>query len=184
MVNGRQTKNLPGCKTDMLDCQWGATLHAHGLLRAGFVPPAHIRDLQDYMRLRADHIALAASHVQPAAWPWCEPSSTVSAIPIDCCRYATSRFSAPKPSGSRESLRGTWDAKHLFALRQALQSWEHYQHQITECDRQILALLPRPTTNSRQAIPPTPSHANVRVPTPQISGNCVTSSRSYATGRT
>ena len=26
MVNGRQTRNLPGRKTDMQDCQWGATL--------------------------------------------------------------------------------------------------------------------------------------------------------------
>src|SRR5204863_277403 len=46
MVDGRQTRNLPGRKTDMKDCQWGATLHAHGLLRAGFVPPASIRRLQ------------------------------------------------------------------------------------------------------------------------------------------
>ena len=43
MVNGKQTRNLPGRKTDMKDCQWGATLHAHGLLQPGFVPPAHIR---------------------------------------------------------------------------------------------------------------------------------------------
>jgi transposase len=64
MVNGRQTRNLPGRKTDMQDCQWGATLHAHGLLRAGFVPTADIRRMQDYLRLRADHIASAASHVQ------------------------------------------------------------------------------------------------------------------------
>ena len=28
MVDGRQTRNLPGRKTDMKDCQWGATLHA------------------------------------------------------------------------------------------------------------------------------------------------------------
>ncbi len=42
MVNGRQTRNLPGRKTDMKGSQWGATLHAHGLLKAGFVPPAHI----------------------------------------------------------------------------------------------------------------------------------------------
>jgi hypothetical protein len=55
MVDGRQTRNLPGRKTDMKDCQWGATLHAHGLLRAGFVPPANIRRLQDYLRLRGDH---------------------------------------------------------------------------------------------------------------------------------
>ena len=34
MVNGRQTRNLPGRKTDMVDCQWGATLHMHGCARA------------------------------------------------------------------------------------------------------------------------------------------------------
>ncbi|MGH2396194.1 MAG: IS110 family transposase, partial [bacterium] len=33
VVNGRHVKNLPGRKTDMADCQWLATLHAHGLLR-------------------------------------------------------------------------------------------------------------------------------------------------------
>jgi len=64
MVNGKYTRNLPGRKTDMKDCQWGATLHAHGLLRAGFVPPADIRRLQDYLRLRADHIVSASASVQ------------------------------------------------------------------------------------------------------------------------
>ena len=64
MVNGRQTRNLPGRKTDMQDCQWGATLTCARTLRAGFVPPADIRRLQDYLRLRADHVASAATHVQ------------------------------------------------------------------------------------------------------------------------
>jgi hypothetical protein len=43
--------NLPGRKTDLADCQWLATLPAHGLLRGVFVPPADIRKLQDYQRL-------------------------------------------------------------------------------------------------------------------------------------
>jgi hypothetical protein len=64
MVNGKYTRNLPGRKTDMKDCQWGATLHAHGLLRGGFVPPAQIRRLQDYLRLRGDHLQSAAANVQ------------------------------------------------------------------------------------------------------------------------
>jgi transposase len=64
MVNGRHVQNLPGRKTDMADCQWLATLHAHGLLRGGFVPPADIRRLQDYQRLRCDHVIGAASQVQ------------------------------------------------------------------------------------------------------------------------
>ena len=67
MVNGRQTRNVPGRKSDMQDCQWGATLHVHGLLKAGFVPPADIRRLQDYLRLRADHVSSAAAHVQHVA---------------------------------------------------------------------------------------------------------------------
>ena len=64
VVNGRYVRNLPGRKTDLSDCQWLATLHAHGLLRGGFVPPAEIRRLQDYQRLRADHITEAGSQVQ------------------------------------------------------------------------------------------------------------------------
>jgi transposase len=64
MVNGRHMRNVPGRKTDMTDAEWGSTLHMHGLLRAGFVPPAHIRRLQDYLRLRAEHVSAAAGHVQ------------------------------------------------------------------------------------------------------------------------
>jgi transposase len=48
----------------MSDCQWLATLHAHGLLRGGFFPPVEIRRLQDYQRLRADHVREAASQVR------------------------------------------------------------------------------------------------------------------------
>jgi transposase len=40
-----------------------------------------------------------------------------------------------------QALRGTWAPEHLFALKQALQSWEHYQGQIVECDQQIQTLL-------------------------------------------
>lgn len=63
VVNGRHVQNVPGRKTDMADCQWLATLHAHGLLRGGFVPPADIRQLQDCQRLRADHLVGATSYI-------------------------------------------------------------------------------------------------------------------------
>ena len=35
MINGRQTRNLPGRKTDMADSQWGATLHMPGCCAQG-----------------------------------------------------------------------------------------------------------------------------------------------------
>ena len=40
----------------------------------------------------------------------------------------------------KEALRGTWAEEHLFALRQALESWRHYQQQIAACDQQIEAV--------------------------------------------
>ncbi|HEY6355404.1 MAG TPA: hypothetical protein VIY30_13020, partial [Burkholderiaceae bacterium] len=65
----------------------------------------------------------------------------------------------------KEALRGTWQAEHLFALRQALQSWEHYQQQIAECDRQIQAVLP-PFDPDRPAPPrpKAPKRAGVNSP--------------------
>lgn len=147
MVNGRQTRNLPGRKTDMLDCQWGATLHAHGLLKPGFVPPAHIRKLQDYQRLRTDHIGLAASHVQHmqkalermniklhhviSSLTGASGLAVVRAIldgqraPEKLLALCHAQIRDNKAEQVTQALRGTWAPEHLFALKQALQSWEH-----------------------------------------------------------
>ena len=55
LVNAREVKNVPGrAKTDKLDAVWLATLTEKGLLRPSFVPPAPIRRLRDYTRLRTD----------------------------------------------------------------------------------------------------------------------------------
>jgi transposase len=55
LVNARDVKNVPGRpKTDKLDAVWLAKLTEKGLLRPSFVPPAPIRRLRDYTRLRAD----------------------------------------------------------------------------------------------------------------------------------
>jgi Transposase len=55
LVNARDVKNVPGRpKTDKLDGVWLAKLTEKGLLRPSFVPPAQIRRLRDYTRLRVD----------------------------------------------------------------------------------------------------------------------------------
>jgi len=55
LVNARDVKNVPGRpKTDKLDAVWLAKLTEKGLLRPSFVPPAQIRRLRDYTRLRVD----------------------------------------------------------------------------------------------------------------------------------
>jgi transposase len=55
LVNARDIKNAPGRpKTDKLDSVWQAKLTERGMLRPSFVPPAEIRQLRDYTRLRTD----------------------------------------------------------------------------------------------------------------------------------
>jgi transposase len=55
LVNARDVKNAPGRpKTDKLDAVWQAKLTERGMLRPSFVPPAEIRRLRDYTRLRTD----------------------------------------------------------------------------------------------------------------------------------
>ena len=163
MVNGKDTRNVPGRKTDMSDCQWGATLHAHGLLRAGFVPPAQIRRLQDYLRLRHDHLTMAASHVQHMQKALermnvklhdvlsnvvgVSGQAVIEAVLagerdgqrlLELCDV---QIQKRKAQAFKEALRGTWAEEHLFALRQARDSWRHYQGQMRECDERIKAVI-------------------------------------------
>lgn len=185
MVNGKQTRNLPGRKTDMKDCQWGATLQAHGLLQAGFVPSAQIRRLQDYLRLRADHLTSAAANVQHqqkalermnvklhdviSSLVGASGSKVIAAIlagerdPDRLLALCDVQIQKKKADRVKESLRGTWAEEHLFALRQAVENWEHYQRQIAACDQRIEAVLreingpdqpddpPPPTVSSKRA---------------------------------
>jgi transposase len=65
LVNAREVKHLPGRpKTDRLDAVWLAKLTERGMLRPSFVPPAQIRQLRDYTRLRADLTQERARHYQ------------------------------------------------------------------------------------------------------------------------
>ena len=65
LVNAHQVKHLPGRpKTDKLDAVWLGKLHERGMLRPSFVPPAQIRRLRDYTRLRADLTADRSRHKQ------------------------------------------------------------------------------------------------------------------------
>ena len=65
LVNARDVKHLPGRpKTDKLDAVWLCKLNERGMLRPSFVPPAQIRRLRDYTRLRADLTAERSRHKQ------------------------------------------------------------------------------------------------------------------------
>ncbi|TWH71042.1 transposase [Micromonospora olivasterospora] len=55
LVNASDVKQVSGRpETDKLDAVWLAKLNERGMLRPSFVPPADIRRLRDYTRLRLD----------------------------------------------------------------------------------------------------------------------------------
>jgi len=65
LVNAREVKQVPGrAKTDTLDSVWLAKLNERGMLRPSFVPPAEIRRLRDYTRLRADLVEDRSRQIQ------------------------------------------------------------------------------------------------------------------------
>src|SRR2546426_12492050 len=64
LANARHTKNLPGRKSDVQECQWLLKLHTYGLLNNSFQPPSQIRVLRTYWRQRLQHVTGAATCVQ------------------------------------------------------------------------------------------------------------------------
>src|SRR5438477_10315469 len=64
LVNARDTKNLPGRKSDVQECQWLLKLHTFGLLRNSFQPSDEIRTARSLWRQRGNLTADAVSAIQ------------------------------------------------------------------------------------------------------------------------
>lgn len=163
VVNGAHVKNVPGRKTDVADCLWLAELHSKGMLEAGFVPPAQIRKLRDYTRLRQEHVANAARHIlhmQKALdlmnlkiHDVLSDTTGISALgmiraivggernPRALLQKCDARVLKHKTAKLLAALEGTWDEEHLFALDQALQAWDFYHQLIAGCDQAIERVL-------------------------------------------
>jgi hypothetical protein len=69
LVNARGTKNLPGRKTDVQECEWTRKLHSYGLLRNSFRPAEEIRVVRTIWRQRdrwVQEAGRAVQHMQKA----------------------------------------------------------------------------------------------------------------------
>ena len=65
LVRAQDVEQAPGRpRTGKLDAVWLAKLTERGMLRPSFVPPAQIRQLRDYTRLRADLTRDRSRHAQ------------------------------------------------------------------------------------------------------------------------
>jgi transposase len=174
LVDGRQTRQLPGRKTDVKDCQWIQQLHSYGLLNRCYVSAGHIKELRSYQRLREDHLRSAAMHVQhmqkaliemnirlPEVLSQVHGTSGMALIKAilagerDAQKLVSLCHASVRDKKGEEllkALEGHYTSQGLFALSQAVKGYEFYQEQIMDCDRQIDSTLQK--INKDKTLPP------------------------------
>jgi transposase len=158
LVNARQTKNLPGRKSDVQERQWLLKLHTYGLLNNSFQPTSEIRVLRTYWRLRGEHVAGAATCVQRMQKALTQMNvqlanviSNISGLTGQAIIRAIlagerdpeklAALSHPRIQASQKeiakSLEGNWRPELLFVLQQEVDMYDAYQKRISECDQQL-----------------------------------------------
>jgi transposase len=158
VVNAQATKNLPGRKTDIQECQWLLKLHTYGLLKNSFRPEEEILVMRTYWRQRQQHIGDASrciQHMQKVLTQMnVQLANTISDIsgvtgqailaaivagerdPWKLAKFRDPRVKASEATVAR-SLEGNWRPELVFVLRQELESYRAFQGKIAECDQQL-----------------------------------------------
>jgi transposase len=185
LVDGRQTKQVPGRKTDVKDCQWIQQLHSYGLLNRCFVVESDIKELRSYQRLREDHIRSGAMHVNHMQKALTEMNIRLKEVLSQIhgtsglaiieailkgernkdklLKMCHSSIIKNKKEEVLKSLNGKYTQAGLFALQQAFESFNFYQHQIQQCDQMLDKVIKRMgdgVTDQKQQIPRKPIRHN------------------------
>jgi len=161
LVNARHLKNVSGRKTDVLDCQWIQQLHTYGLLSASFRPNEDIRAVRSLVRHREMLVQYRSSHIQHMQKALVQMNVRLTSVLSDITgvtgmqiiRAIVAGERAPKvlaafrnhqcAKSSQEiekALQGTYKREHIFALKQAVELYDFYDHQIKACDQELEAL--------------------------------------------
>ena len=172
LVNARDTKNLPGRKSDVQESQWLMKLHTYGLLRNSFRPSQEIRTMRTYWRQRNDLIRAAVSHIQRIQKALTQMNiqlgnvlSDVSGVTGQAILKAIlagerdphelAALRDPRVKASEEQiaryLEGNWQEDLLFVLKQEQEAYEFCQQQMAECDRQLQQYLQQREDRSQGA---------------------------------
>ncbi len=160
LVNARHVKNVPGRKTDVVDCQWLQELHSVGLLRGSFRPTAAIAALRAYLRHRETLVQSAATHVQRMQKALVQMNLQLPIVISDITGVTGLRILRDIIAGQTDphtlaqhrdyrcqaseaeitaALTGHYRPEHVFVLRQNLALFEAYQGQLAACDAAIEA---------------------------------------------
>ena len=158
LVNARDTKNLPGHKSDVQESQWLMKLHTYGLLRNSFRPSQKIRTMRTYWRQRNDLVQSASRHILRVQKALTQMNVQLANVFSDISGvtgqaiikailagernpHKLAEFRDPRVQASEEEiahyLEGNWQPDLLFVLKQEQDGYEFCQQQMAECDRQL-----------------------------------------------
>ena len=162
LVNARHVRNVPGRKSDVLDCQWLQYLHSVGLLRASFRPSGEVVAIRTLLRHRERLVQSAAAQVQLMQKSLTQMNlylhNVISNItgktgmaileaivagerdPYVLAKLRDRRIKADTATIAK-SLVGDYRPEHLFTLKQAMELYGHIQEAIQACDREIEEML-------------------------------------------
>lgn len=142
LVNAPHTKNVPGRKSDIQECQWLLKLHAFGLLHNSFQPTDEIRIARTLWRHRGNLVAEASSAIQRMQKALIEMNLQLSNVLSDLSGVRGMTIIGAILEGERDpetlaalvqpgvratpeemikSLEGNWRAELLFVLRQQVE---------------------------------------------------------------
>jgi len=162
LVNARHVKNVPGRKSDVLDCQWLQQLHTYGLLQGAFRPADEVCTLRAYVRQRSTLVRSAASYIQRMQKALTQMNLHLHNVVMDITGTTGMRIIKAILNGERNpevlaamrdgrcknsaatiarSLKGNYRPEHLFSLTQAVELYEIYQTKIADCDQRIMEQL-------------------------------------------
>ena len=172
LVNARDTKNLPGRKSDVQESKWLMKLHTYGLLRNSFRPPQEIRTMRTYWRQRNDLVQSAGRHILRIQKALTQMNLQLANVLTDVSGatgqaiikailagehdpHKLAEFRDPRVKASEEqiaqSLEGNWQPDLLFLLKQEQDGYEFCHKQMAECDRQLAQYLQRREDRSHGA---------------------------------
>jgi transposase len=158
LVNARGTKNLPGRKSDVQECDWLRKLHTYGLLKNSSRPPEAIRAVRTIWRQRdrlVKESARAVQQMQKALTTMnVQLANTISDIsgvtgqailraivagirdPWKLAKLRDKRIVASEDEIAH-SLQGNWREDVLFELQQVIEAYDFYQKQMAACDQEL-----------------------------------------------
>ena len=164
LVNARDSKHVPGRKTDVNDAQWLQQLHQFGLLRGSFRPRQAVVALRAYLRQRERLLEYAAAHIQHMQKALTEMNVQLHHVVSDITGVTGMRIVRAIVAGVRdphalaqhrdvrckasratirEALVGNYRDEHVFALQQAVELYDGYHRLVVRCDREIERALER-----------------------------------------